>query len=115
MSERLPRITDDDRLDHKAPIGKQGLGIKERLQEVENALMDAGGMPAMMTLTSRPSMVPSIGASRPSGPSTGSRPRESPDGIIDAPGNASEPDSPAPSRAPSHWRISGPITQLDDG
>jgi hypothetical protein len=42
MSERLPGITDDDRLDDKARTGKQGLGIKERLQEVENALMDAG-------------------------------------------------------------------------
>ena len=42
MSERLPRITDDDRLDDEARIGNQGLGIKERLQEVENALMHAG-------------------------------------------------------------------------
>ncbi|MBV8457636.1 MAG: hypothetical protein JO122_13595 [Acetobacteraceae bacterium] len=42
MSERLPRITDDDRLGDEPRIGKQGLGIKERLQEVEKALMDAG-------------------------------------------------------------------------
>lgn len=42
MSERLPRITDDDRLDNEPRLGKQELGIKELLQEVEKALMDAG-------------------------------------------------------------------------